>query len=264
MGRVRAEKEMSLSQDGPFRSEGIEIAYLDEGEGEPILLIHGFGSNLAVNWRSTGWIDTLKASGRRVVAFDNRGHGSSGKPRDPALYRPGRMAHDAANLMDHLKIDRADVMGYSMGGRIAVFLALDRPERVRSLVIGGMGTALLEGMGGEERIAAALEAPNLDAVTDEVGKIYRKFAEQTGADLKALAACIRGSRETVPAERLAQLRVPVLVAVGTRDKVAGSAKGLAHLIPGAEALDIPDREHLPATGDKVFKAAVVEFLARRP
>jgi pimeloyl-ACP methyl ester carboxylesterase len=253
---------MPEPQEARFQSEGIGIAYHDEGEGEPILLIHGFGSNLAVNWRSTGWIDTLKASGRRVVAFDNRGHGASGKLYDPALYRPGQMARDAANLMDHLEIGHADVMGYSMGGRIAVFLALERSERVRSLVIGGMGTALVEGMGGEERIASALEAPSLDAVSDGTGRIYRKFAEQTGADLAALAACIRGARETVSAERLARLSLPVLVAVGTRDKVAGSAKGLARLIPGAEALDIPDREHLPATGDKVFKAGVLEFLAR--
>jgi pimeloyl-ACP methyl ester carboxylesterase len=118
-------------------------------------------------------------------------------------------------------------------------------------------------MGGEERIAAALEARSLDAVADEIGRVYRKFAEQTGADLRALAACIRGSRERVPAERLSELRVPVLVAVGTRDAVAGSAAGLARLIPGAEALDIPNREHLPATGDKIFKACVLEFLAKR-
>lgn len=252
-----------VSQPATFSSDGIEIAYLDEGEGDPILLIHGFGSNLAVNWRSTGWIDTLTRSGRRVVAFDNRGHGRSGKTYDSEDYRPGRMAQDAANLMDHLEIGCADVMGYSMGGRIAVFLALARAERVRSLVIGGMGTALVEGMGGEERIAAALEAPSLDAVTDETGRVYRKFAEQTGADLRALAACIRGSRERVSAERLAELRVPVLVAVGTRDQVAGSAAGLARLIPGAATLDIPDREHLPATGDKVFKEGVLEFLAKR-
>lgn len=252
-----------MSQSRMFQSDGVEIAYVDEGEGDPILLIHGFGSNLTVNWRSTGWIDTLTRDGRRVVAFDNRGHGASGKLHDPDLYWPGLMARDAANLMDHLDIARADVMGYSMGGRIGTFLALERAERVRALVVGGMGMAMVEGMGGEEGIAAALEAPSLDAVTDARFRIYREFAEQTGADLKALAACIRGSREKVAAERLAELDMPVLVAVGTRDAVAGSAEGLARLIPGGEALDIPDREHLPATGDKVFKAGVLAFLARR-
>lgn len=248
---------------GQFRSEGIDIAFIDEGEGEPILLIHGFASNLAVNWRSTGWIDALKRAGRRVLAFDNRGHGGSGKVYDPDLYRPGVMARDAANLLAHLEIGTADVMGYSMGARIAAFLALEHPEMVRSLILGGLGMALVEGMGGQEQIAAALEAPSLDAVGDDTGRTFRKFAEQTGADLKALAACIRGARETIAPQRLARIGAPTLIAVGTRDAVAGSAQGLARLIPGAEVLDIPDREHLPATGDRVYKAGVLAFLAKR-
>jgi pimeloyl-ACP methyl ester carboxylesterase len=253
-----------MSRVEHFRSDGIDIAFVDAGEGDAILLIHGFGSNMAVNWRSTGWIDRLIRAGRRVVAFDNRGHGGSEKLYDPALYHPALMARDAANLLDHLGIARADVMGYSMGARIAAFLALDHKAKVRSVILGGLGMALVEGMGGEDAIVAALEAPSLDAVSDDTGRTYRKFAEQTGADLRALAACMRGSRETLPPERLAQIRVPVLIAVGTKDKVAGSAEGLARLIPGAETLDIPDREHLPATGDRVFKEGALGFLARRP
>jgi pimeloyl-ACP methyl ester carboxylesterase len=247
-----------------FLSDGIDIAFVDEGEGDAILLIHGFGSNMTVNWRSTGWIDALIRAGRRVVAFDNRGHGDSEKLYDPPLYHPALMARDAANLLEHLGIARADVMGYSMGARIAAFLALDHKEKVRSVILGGLGMALVEGMGGEDAIVAALEAPALEAVGDDIGRTYRKFADQTGADLRALAACMRGSRERLPPERLAQIRVPVLIAVGTRDKVAGSAQRLAWLIPGAEALDIPDREHLPATGDRVFKEGTLRFLARRP
>ena len=97
-----------------------------------------------------------------------------------------------------------------------------------------------------------------------VGRGYRKFAELTKSDLPALAACMREQREVVPRERLAELSMPVLVAVGTRDEVAGSAAGLAALIPGAEVLDIPGRDHMLATGDKVFKAGVLDFLSRRP
>lgn len=247
-----------------FQSDGVKIAYFVEGEGDPILLIHGFASNAQVNWVLTGWVDTLMRAGRRVVAFDNRGHGKSEKPEDPSAYRPGLMARDAANLMDHLGIIRADIMGYSMGARIAAFLTLDRPEKVRATILGGLGMALVEGMGGHEQIAAALEAPSLDAVSDETGRVYRKFADQTGADLMALAACIRGSRETIGQEQLAKIRAPVMVAVGTRDKVSGSGPELARLIPGAEALDIADREHLQATGDKIFKSGVLRFLAQRP
>ncbi len=247
-----------------FSSDGVDIAYRDEGEGEPILLIHGFASNSAVNWRSTGWVDTLTRAGRRAIAMDVRGHGESAKLYEPAQYRPGIMASDAANLIDHLGLGRIDVMGYSMGGRIGTFLALEHPDKVRSLVIGGMGLGLVDGIGGEEEIVAALEADRLADVTSEVGRSYRKFAQLTRSDLHALAACMRAQRETVSPERLAQIRLPVLVAVGTRDTVAGSAAGLAALIPGAEALDIPGRDHMLATGDKAFKAGALEFLRQRP
>jgi pimeloyl-ACP methyl ester carboxylesterase len=247
-----------------FSSGGVDIAYRVDGEGAPILLIHGFASNNAVNWRSTGWIDTLTQAGYQTVAIDVRGHGASAKLYDPAAYRLSALAGDAAALIDHLGAGRVDVMGYSMGGRIAVTLALEHPDRVRSLIIGGMGLSLVDGTGGEDDIVAGLEADSVPAVKTAVGRSYRKFAELTKSDLKALAACMRVQRETIAAERLAKLTMPVLVAVGTRDEVAGSAAGLAALIPGARALDIPGRDHMLATGDKAFKAGVLDFLARRP
>src|SRR5665648_495242 len=122
-----------------FDSGGVRIAYRDEGEGEPILLIHGFASNAATNWADPGWISLLVQSGRRVIAYDNRGHGLSEKLYDPSLYSATSMAEDALRLLDHLGIERADVLGYSMGARIAAFLVLRHPERVRSVILGGLG-----------------------------------------------------------------------------------------------------------------------------
>jgi pimeloyl-ACP methyl ester carboxylesterase len=243
-----------------FSSDGVEIAFVDEGEGDPILLIHGFASNLGVNWRATGWIDFLKRDGRRVIAFDVRGHGESAKLYAEDDYRMEKLSRDARNLLDHLGLRRADVMGYSMGARITTWLALDHPTYVRSAIIGGMGLALVEGIGGEEEIAAALEAPDIALVKDPTAWGYRKFAEATASDLKALAACIRVQRQSVPAERLAELNLPVLVAVGENDRVAGSPGGLARLIPGAELCVIPRRDHMLATGDRAFKERVLEFL----
>jgi pimeloyl-ACP methyl ester carboxylesterase len=245
-------------------SDGVDIAFLDEGEGEPILLIHGFASSVAVNWGATGWIDTLKRAGRRVIAMDVRGHGRSEKLHDPEAYRVELMARDARNLLAHLAIPRADVMGYSMGGRITAFLALAEPENVRSAILGGIGMALVEGMPGGDDIVLALRAPSLEAVAGEPGRAYRKFAEQTGSDLDALAACMQRSRETIPSEKLATIRVPVLIAVGEKDSVAGSAEGLARLIPGAELFIVPRRDHMLATGSAPFKEAVLDFLKRRP
>src|SRR5208282_1593805 len=111
-----------------FLSDGVEIAYIDvapEGSdfGEPILLIHGFASSHRINWVNPRWVDTFSRAGRRVIAFDNRGHGGSEKLYDPAAYHSDVMARDAANLLDRLSIARADVMGYSMGARIGSFLA---------------------------------------------------------------------------------------------------------------------------------------------
>jgi pimeloyl-ACP methyl ester carboxylesterase len=244
-----------------FLHEDIEIAFLDEGEGEPIVLVHGFASNKEVNWVYTGWVTALTRAGRRVIAIDNRGHGQSAKLYDPAAYRNALMAEDVRALMGHLGLPRADVMGYSMGARITAFLALAHPGRVRGAVIGGLGLNLVAGLGLPETIAAALEAPSLGAVVDPLGYMYRAFAEKTKSDLRALAACIRGGREILSREEVGRIAVPVLVAVGSKDEIAGPPEQLAALIPGAKALVIPGRDHMLAVGDKVFKSGVADFLA---
>ena len=155
-------------------------------------------------------------------------------------------------------------MGYSMGARIAAFLALGRPQLVRSLIFGGLGDRLVNGVGLPVGIADAMEAASLDDLTDPMQRMFRAFADQTKSDLKALAACIRGSRQTVSEKGVAAIAVPTLVAVGTRDEVAGDPHKLAAMMPNAEALDIPGRDHNLAVGDKVFKAGVLAFLERRP
>ncbi|MBF9233392.1 alpha/beta fold hydrolase [Microvirga alba] len=251
-----------------FNSNGVSIAYVDvapeEGHGDPILLIHGFASNYAVNWLNTLWIKTLTKAGYRVVALDNRGHGQSEKLYRPEDYDSYRMAEDARNLLDHLDIERADVMGYSMGARITAHLALVAPDRMRSAILGGLGIHLVAGVGLPLGIADAMEVKSLDDLTDPMQRMFRAFAEQTKSDLKALAACIRGSRQSLTENEVASIRVPTLVAVGTNDPVAGSPHDLVKLMPCAEALDIPGRDHNLAVGDRVHKQGVLDFLTRRP
>jgi pimeloyl-ACP methyl ester carboxylesterase len=252
-----------------FVSHGVRIAFLDlpaagEDIGEPILLIHGFASTHRINWTQPSWTTTLTKAGRRTVVFDNRGHGESDKLYDPADYETPRMAEDAANLLAHLKIPRADVMGYSMGARIGAFLALARPDLVRSLILGGLGAHLVEGVGLPLGIADAMEAPSLDALSGPMQRMFRAFADQNGSDLRALAACIRGSRQTLTRDEVARIAAPTLVAVGTADPVAGDAHALARLLPDGEALDIPGRDHNRAVGDKVYKQGALDFLKRRP
>lgn len=249
-----------------FRFEGIEIAYIDEGPREqralPVLLIHGFASNIDMNWVSTGWVKDLTAAGYRVVALDNRGHGKSQKLYDLDSYGAPIMAEDARRLLDHLGIGAAHVIGYSMGARIAAFLATRHPGRVRSLVFGGLGINMVRGMAGTGPIAHALEAATIEDVKNPTARTFRAFAEQTKSDLKALAACIRSARDPITREAIAAIQCPVLVAVGSLDVIGGSAEDLARLIPGAEAFVIEGREHMKAVGDRTFKAAVLDFLER--
>jgi pimeloyl-ACP methyl ester carboxylesterase len=245
-----------------FHNGPVEIAYLDEGEGEPIVLVHGFASTKNVNWVYPTWVSELKKSGRRVVALDNRGHGESGKLYDPEAYHVPTMAGDVTALMDHLGIERADVMGYSLGSRMMAWLAQSQPQRLRSAILGGIGIGLIEGGGPGENVAEALEANSLDDVSDPVGRTFRAFADQTRSDRRALAACLRGSRRLMTREQAAAISLPVLIAVGTKDQIAGSAEALGKVIPGAEVLNIPNRDHMRAVGDKVYKSGVLDFLSR--
>jgi pimeloyl-ACP methyl ester carboxylesterase len=262
-----SEQRVGMTQvsRGVCKSDDAEIAYLEAGDdaGEPIVLVHGFASTKEANWVAPGWIDTFTRAGRRAIALDNRGHGESTKFYDPARYHTALMAEDVRAVMDHLGLERADVMGYSMGARTVAFLALAHPDRVRSLVLGGLGIRLVGGVGLPDTIADALEAPSITQVTDPQGYAFRAFAQQTKSDLKALAACIRGSRQTLTREQAGHIAAPTLIAVGTKDPIAGSAQELAALMPNAVALDIPGRDHMLAVGDKVFKSGVLAFLEER-
>lgn len=252
-----------------FQSGAVRLAYIDESptgpdRGEPILLVHGFASTHGVNWVFPLWVKALTGDGRRVIALDNRGHGRSTKLYDPAAYHTRIMAEDCLHLLDHLKLGRVDAMGYSMGARICARLALDHPGRVRSLTMGGLGHHLVDGVGLPVGIADAMETDRPDLLTDPQQRAFRAFAEATKSDRKALAACMRGSRQTFSPQEVGQIETPTLVCVGTKDDVAGDPHRLAALMPRARAFDIPNRDHNKAVGDKLYKQAVLEFLAERP
>ncbi len=250
-----------------FDHDGFDIAFVDQrpaGSAETVLLIHGFASSHMVNWVSPGWVKTLGDAGYRTVALDNRGHGASTKSYDPADYTPQKMAGDAAALLSHLGIQRAHVMGYSMGARIAAFLALAEPQLVATLVFGGLGSGMVDGVGDWDPIASALLAEDVADVTHSRGKAFRAFADQTRSDRKALAACISTSRTELSEAEVARITQPTLIAVGTRDDIAGSPELLADMMPNAESFAIEGRDHMLAVGDRTFKQRVLEFLRRHP
>jgi pimeloyl-ACP methyl ester carboxylesterase len=245
-----------------FQHDSLTLAYETHGHGPPVLCIHGFASSGRVNWIETGWVETLTGAGYRAITLDNRGHGASDKPHDPELYYPQLMAGDALALLDHLGIERAAVMGYSMGARIAAFLTYDHPERFPAAVFGGMGMNLVNGLTDGNDIIAGLLAPSLDELTHPTARQFRIFADHTRSDRQALAACMETSRLPMPRADVRRIDVPVLVAVGEADVMAGRPEELAQLLAHGEAFLIPRRDHMRATGDTKFKEAALVFLGR--
>jgi pimeloyl-ACP methyl ester carboxylesterase len=243
-----------------FEHDRLALAYDDIGDGEPIVLIHGFASNRTENWRRVGWYGAIERKRMRLLALDVRGHGESAKPHDAALYKSTALAGDVIALMDHAGITRAHVMGYSMGARIALATALSHPDRVDRLVIGGIGGKLFDPPRDGHPLADAMSAENLDTISEPLLKSFRHFADEQGEDRKALAACAKGLDFRFTPDGVSAIRAPTLVVAGARDTLAGSPDDLAHAIPGARAITLPGCDHFSAIPHALFKANVFDFL----
>ena len=237
--------------------DGVGIAFEATGAGPAVLLLHGFAADHHANWVAPGVVDALVAAGRRVIAPDARGHGRSDKPHDPAAYADGAMVRDARALLDHLDVSEVDLCGYSMGSLVSMALTPIEP-RVRALVLGGVGgRAADRAPVNRGRVADALLADDVSGF-DPASRAFRRFAERTGADRKALAALQR-ARRTEPVSRLSDIAVPTLVLTGDRDVLVGPPDALAARIPGARAR-IVSGDHLTAVFDPAFRGAIVEFV----
>lgn len=246
---------------GTFESAGVRLAYDDVGGGPPVVLVHGLASDRHTNWRRPGWYDALTEAGRRVVALDSRGHGDSDKPHESAAYGIETMAADVTRLLDHLSLPEADVIGYSMGARIAVTLLLDHADRVNAAVLGGVGAEGVSSPPAQDAIVAALEAADPSTIDHPAGRQIRAFADRQGGDRRALAAAMDAA-SGVALEALTAVTAPVLVVAGADDRLAGEPRPLAAAIPNATAVVVPDRAHNTTVGDPRFRAAAVDFLDR--
>lgn len=247
-----------------FDSSGVQIHYVIEGEGPPIVLVHGFTSSVAGNWRATGILGALTGTGRRVVALDCRGHGLSGKPYDPAAYEGTAMADDVIALMDHLGLQQADLMGYSMGGFISMSLLGRHQERFNNVILGGVGDLTASRARRDPRaMADGMEAPDSHSITDPTARAFRLFAEAQGADLKALAAMQRAThrRDWFNSSGLKDVTIPVMVLVGEKDDIIGPPEPLTATIPGATLVRTPG-DHITALMRPEFRQAILDFLAQ--
>jgi pimeloyl-ACP methyl ester carboxylesterase len=246
-----------------FEHQGFKLRYetwRDNSTKTPVVLIHGFASNLDVNWVGPLWVKTLTDAGYPVIAFDHRGHGKSTSSQNPDDYTPHKMAGDVLALLDHLGVNQAHFMGYSMGARVSAFAAAMQSRRVASLCFGGLGMALFEGAGFWGPVHDALITDDIASITDPRALMFRKFSDQTKSDRLALGACIEGSRINMTLGQVAEIIQPTLIAVGTKDDLAGSAIELASLMFKAWSFEIEGRDHMLAVGDRSFKARYLSFL----
>lgn len=240
--------------------DGVRIAYESLGEGEAVVLVHGFAASRVQNWRDPGWYKTLTDAGYRVIAMDCRGHGESDKPHDVAAYDHAIMAEDVVAVMEAADAGPAFLMGYSMGGFIGMHVLMDHPEMLKKFAVGGVGGSYLgRAFGSRDAIADALVAPDKSTISDPVQKSFREFAEQSGKDRQALAACMRANRRPFTASELRQSQRPVLVVCGENDALTGPPGPLADAFADGRAVMVPHRDHMTTVGDKIFKQAVLEF-----
>lgn len=262
-----------IQQDAPedqfFVSDGTRIRYMDIGSGAPVVLIHGFSVNAEMNW---GMIIPQLSPEFRVIAFDHRGHGKSEKPHGADDYGL-RMVRDVENLLDHLGLERAHIVGYSMGGAIAAKFLTMHPDRVSSAVLGGFGWTELRHPQSRAPLADALEA-----VADTGGSISHVILKTLGLrdttaigaqgraaldanDPRALAAVMRAIDElAVTREVLRANYVPTLVLIGERDVYRQGTDSLAAVKPNAELEILPGASHITALQDPGFTRAILDFL----
>ncbi|MGH6870392.1 MAG: alpha/beta fold hydrolase [Rhizomicrobium sp.] len=246
-----------------FDSGGPALAYDEIGtreSGRPVILVHGFASNRNENWRRLGWYGAFERKGMRFAAFDCRGHGESAKPHDPASYARDAMVADVFALMDRLETERADLLGFSMGARIALAAALANPARIPMVIAGGVGGKLFDPAPPGNPMAEAMDADDPASIPEPLLRSFRQFADEQGEDRKALAACARASHGSLTREMLSAIRVPALIVAGSRDELAGDPRVLAAAIPGARAVTLPGCDHFSAIAHGLFKASVIDFL----
>ena len=242
---------------------GVRLHYEVRGRGRPVLLLHGFSSSYRGTWENTGWVDVLVEHGYRTIGFDARGHGRSDKPHDPAAYVSDLLVADALAVLDAVEVPSADLLGYSLGGGVALGLAAAEPGRVRSAAVGGVGDAALDRLADRAELAAIADAldPELgETVASPQALRLRENALRSGNDLRALAAFMRNGRGWPGGVRdLGPIAAPVLLVVAEDDQYMRGHRELVARVQPVEVLELTGRDHHTALREPAFRKAVLEF-----
>jgi pimeloyl-ACP methyl ester carboxylesterase len=265
----------ALAADDVFDSNGIKIRYITAGQGEPIVLLHGWMSDASM-W---GRLESNPVAKEfQLIAVDLRGHGKSSKPHDPEKYGP-EMAEDVVRLLDHLKLPKAHLVGYSMGAIVAGKIVATHPDRVLSVVYGGQAPILTQKVKVDaeeiEVFAKAVDdgkglGPYLlkvlpagkSKLTEEQASALAKlhFGDK---DVKAFAAAGRGIKHLdVTIEQLQKCQAPMLFIHGSKEAAATQERAaLIRKQLGRGELKVLDgANHMTTLTKPEFGKAINEFL----
>jgi pimeloyl-ACP methyl ester carboxylesterase len=244
-------------------SNSLKIYYEVHGHGSPIVLLHGYSSSFERNWLRLGWVEFLTAHEFQVIGLDLRGHGHSDKPLHPDLYTTELMSQDVLHLLDHLHIGPVDLFGFSMGGGMALHLAMNEAQAVQRVAVCGVGDAAIRGQHDPrqlEEIAFALTTDDPYAKVTPLGQYFRTLVDVPGNDLRALAALMRGPGWPGYVELKQAPAVPVLIVKAEQDEYMPDVEQLMKAMPQAQLLIIPATNHLTVIRDKRCKEIVIQFL----
>lgn len=247
-----------------FDSDGVNIVYETYGDGDPVILCHGFAAHQQQAWQASGWHDTLIMADRKVILFDHRGHGESEKCYSTEDYSIPIMSQDVLRLMDELNISKAPIISHSMGARISLDLAVNHSDRLESVVLIGVGETLLDPKREPEIMAEALLSDSPWDIDDEAAVSFRAFVDSTESDRRALAACVLGIRQLVNKNSLSTITVPILLLGAARDELAGRVEPLGDAIAGARYKTVPRTSHHSILDEAVTKDLAFEFLGLPP
>jgi pimeloyl-ACP methyl ester carboxylesterase len=245
-------------------AEGVTIRYEVHGDGLPVMLLHGFSSSFRRNWHGVGWTQAFVEAGRKVIGPDFRGHGKSSKFHTYDAYWPSKLCRDIAAVQDAEKAVPADLLGFSMGGGLALQYAMLHPGRVRRLVLAGIGDKVLRTKNIPmlpSIIAQALETDHPESIESPVGRQFRSFAAKTNNDLLALAAMMRGPGWPGRVDERQPLTVPTRVILAENDTFMPETERLREALPSAEFVAVPGTDHLSLVLSPEFKRLATGFLS---
>ena len=237
--------------------DGARLSYRTQGEGRPVVMLHGFLANSRFNWVDPGISAAVAAAGFKAIMLDLRGHGRSDMSEDPAAYPPDALAQDGEALLRHLDLTDYDLVGYSLGARTAMRM-LVRGARPRRCVLAGMGATGVIGSAKRAAYFADIITNGERSAFPEAAKVVAAMMERAHLKPQAMMHVLKSQVQT-PAEALKPIDTPILVVSGAEDNDNGSAEDLAALLPNARAQRTPGN-HLSAVNAPELAQAIVAFL----